>query len=322
MKVLVTGGSSLLGRTVANLLVARGEDVTCFQRSASGSNAVDVLGDIRDRAELFAAADGVDAVVHLAALVAPKAPWADMVAINVEGTRNALKAAVAGGRFVYISSPSVSFHDQASVGLGALAADYSGRDGYARSKALAENVVRSESTIPTVILRPHLVWGPGDTQLIGRIVDRARSGKLVLPDGGRALLDTTYLDDAAAGILAGLDHCVAGDEATTRPLVITGGEPRPLRDLVSSILEAAGIERMPRSVPAPVAGLLGSLIDRVWPGSEPPLTHFAARQLSVAHWFDQRETRRILGWEPKVGLDEGFNRLRAAFASSSDSGHS
>jgi nucleoside-diphosphate-sugar epimerase len=173
-----------------------------------------------------------------------------------------------------------------------------------------------------VILRPHLVWGPGDTQLIGRIVDRARSGKLVLPDGGRALVDTTYLDDAAAGILAGLDHCVAGDEATTQPLVITGGEPRPLRDLVSSILEAAGIERMPRSVPAPIAGLLGSLMDRVWPGSEPPLTHFAARQLSVAHWFDQRETRRILGWEPTVGLDEGFNRLRAAFASSSDSGHS
>jgi len=278
--------------------------VTCFQRSASGSTAVDVLGDIRDRAELIAAADGVDAVIHLAALVAPKAPWADMMAINVEGTRNALNAAVAGGRFVYISSPSVAFHDQASVGVGALAADYSGRDGYARSKALAENVVRSESTVPTVILRPHLVWGPGDTQLIGRIVDRARSGKLVLPDGGRALVDTTYLDDAASGIVAGLDHCITGDEATTRPLVITGGEPRPLRDL----------DRMPRSVPAPVAGLLGSLIDRVWPGSEPPLTHFAARQLSVAHWFDQRETRRILGWEPTVGLDEGFARLKASFA--------
>ena len=146
MKVLVTGGSSLLGRTVANFLVARGDDVTCFQRSASGSTAVDVLGDIRDRAELIAAADGVDAVIHLAALVAPKAPWADMMAINVEGTRNALNAAVAGGRFVYISSPSVAFHDQASVGVGALAADYSGRDGYARSKALAENVATQRHT--------------------------------------------------------------------------------------------------------------------------------------------------------------------------------
>lgn len=313
MNVLVTGGSSLLGRTVANVLVARGDDVTCFQRGTSGSLASDVRGDIRDRSALLEAAEGVDAVVHLAALVAPKAPWADMVAINIDGTRNALEAAGSTGRFVYISSPSVAFHDQPSVGSPALLAEYSGRDGYARSKALAENVVRNESTIPTVILRPHLVWGPGDTQLVGRLTDRARAGKLVLPDGGRALIDTTYIDDAASAIVAGLDHCIDGDEATEQPLVVTGGEPRPLRDLVASILEAAGIDRSPRSLPAPLAGILGSAIERVWPGSEPPLTHFAARQLSVAHWFDQRETRRILGWEPAVGLDEGFRRLKASF---------
>ena len=223
---------------------------------------------------------------------------------------------------MHISSPSVAFHDAPSVGSTALAADYDGGDGYTRSKAMAESFVRKETTVPTVIMRPHLVWGPGDTQLIGRIVDRARSGRLALPDGGRALVDTTYVDDAATAIVAALDRCNAGDEATLAPLVVTGGEPRPLRDLVASILEAAGVTRSPRSIPAPIAARIGSALDRVWPGSEPPLTHFAARQLSVAHWFDQRETRRILGWEPTVGLDEGFNRLRAAFASSSDSGHS
>lgn len=313
MNVLVTGGSSLLGRTVANFLVARGESVVCFQRRASGSSATDVLGDIRDSDALLAAAANADAVIHLAALVAPKASWSEMQSINVDGTRNALAAATASGRFVHISSPSVSFHDGPSVGVPALAADYEGSDGYTRSKAMAERLVQRESTVPTVIVRPHLVWGPGDTQLIGRIVDRARAGRLALPDGGRALVDTTYVDDAAAAIIAALDHCNEGDEATSRPLVVTGGEPRPLRDLVASILSAAGVSRSPRSVPAPLAGLLGSVIERVWPGSEPPLTHFAARQLSVAHWFDQRETRRILGWEPSVGLDEGFARLKASF---------
>ena len=314
MKVLVTGGSSLLGRTVADLLVAGGHDVTCFQRRRSGSTASDVLGDVRDRESLMAAARGCDAVIHLAALVAPRARWADMVAVNVEGTRNALAAGTAAGRFVHISSPSVAFHDHPSIGTGASAPDYAGRDGYARSKALAEDLVRTGSDVPTVILRPHLVWGPGDTQLIGRIIDRARAGRLALPDGGRALVDTTYIDDAAAAIVAGLDHCEPGDDATTRPLVVTGGEPRPLRDLVGSILRAAGVERSPRSIPAPVASILGSMIERVWPGAEPPLTHFAARQLSVAHWFDQRETRRVLGWEPAVGLDEGFARLERSFA--------
>lgn len=314
MNVLVTGGSSLLGRAVADVLVRRGDDVRCFQRRASGSIARDVLGDVRDADALAAAATDVDVVVHLAALVAPKAPWSEMLAINVDGTRNALAAAEACGRFVHISSPSVSFHDRPSVGAQAQDPTYVGSDGYAQSKALAESLVRSKSTCATVVLRPHLVWGPGDTQLIGRIVDRARSGRLVLPDGGRALVDTTYIDDAADAIVAGIDHCRDGDEATFGPLVITGGEPRPLRDLVSSILLAAGIERAPRSIPAPIVGMVGSVLDRVWPGAEPPLTHFAARQLSVAHWFDQRETRRILGWSPSVGLDEGFARLRASYS--------
>jgi nucleoside-diphosphate-sugar epimerase len=315
MKVLLTGGSSLLGRTVANLLVERGDEVTCFQRRPSDSAAIDVLGDIRDRDSLLVASKGADAVIHLAALVAPKASWADMDAINIGGTRNALAAATSSGRFVHISSPSVAFHDEPSIGSTALGADYRGHDGYTRSKALAEQLVSTEATIPTVIIRPHLIWGPGDTQLIGRIVDRARAGRLALPDGGRALVDTTYVDDAASAVVAALDHCVVGDEATVRPLVVTGGEPRPLRDLVSSILLAADVSRTPRSIPAPVAAILGSVLERVWPGAEPPLTHFAARQLSVAHWFDQRETRRILGWAPAVGLDEGFARLRRHFES-------
>ena len=315
MKILLTGGSSLLGRTVANLLVARGDQVTCFQRRPSDSDATDVLGDIRDRDSLLAASNDTDAVIHLAALVAPKASWADMQAINIDGTRNALDAATASGRFIHVSSPSVAFHDEPSIGSTALGADYRGHDGYTRSKALAEQLVAAESTIPTVIIRPHLIWGPGDTQLIGRIVDRARAGRLALPDGGRALVDTTYVDDAAAAIIAALDHCAIGDEATERPLVVTGGEPRPLRDLVSSILRAADISRTPRSIPAPLASVLGSVLERVWPGAEPPLTHFAARQLSVAHWFDQRETRRILGWTPAVGIDEGFVRLRQHFDS-------
>ena len=313
MRVLITGGSSLLGRTVADFLVTRGDVVTTFQRRPSRSHATDVLGDVRERHSLVRAAVGVDAVIHLAALVAPKARWSDMVAINVDGTRNALEAAKECGRFIHISSPSVAFHDAPSVGAPVSPPDYRGADGYTRSKALAERLVRAEASMPTVILRPHLVWGPGDTQLIGRIVDRARAGRLVLPDGGRALVDTTYLDDAATAIIAGLDRCRPGEEATVAPLVVTGGEPRPLRDLVASILEAAGVARRPRSIPAPIASLMGRVVDRLWPGSEPPLTHFAARQLSVAHWFDQRETRRILDWAPSVGLDEGFVRLAASF---------
>jgi len=313
MRVLVTGGSSLLGRNVADQLVARGDTVTCFQRSPSASTATDVLGDIRDRDAVLAVSIGQDAVVHLAALVAPRPAWSDAYAVNVTGTEHVLDAAGRIGRLLHVSSPSVAFHDAPTVGAGAEPARYSGGDAYTRSKAIAERLVLDRTAVPTVVVRPHLVWGPGDTQLIGRIVDRARQGRLALPDHGRALVDTTYVDDAAAAIVAGLDRTADSEEARGRAWVVTGGSPRPLVELVEGILQAAGLDPSVRSVPAPLAALAGRAFDRWWRGNEPPLTHFAARQLSVAHWFDQADTRRVLQWVPRIGVDEGLARLAAWF---------
>ena len=314
MRVLVTGGSSLLGRAVAASLLGRGDRVTCFQRSASGTEAEDALGDIRDRSALLRAAEGHDAVVHLAALVAPRPTWSDAFAVNVTGTEHAVEASGRCGRLLHVSSPSVAFDDTPAVGAGVEPARYAGGDAYTRSKAIAERLVLERSTVPTVVLRPHLVWGPGDTQLIARIVDRARQGRLALPDHGRALVDTTYVDDAAEAVVAGLDRTADSDEAMGRAWVVTGNDPRPLTELVEGILAAAGLDAMVRSVPAPLAALAGRLLGRLWPGDEPPLTHFAARQLSVAHWFDQTDTHRVLRWRPRVGVDEGLARLAGWFA--------
>ena len=316
MRVLVTGATSLLGARVAAMLAARGDEVTCLQRRPSGLGLSEVLADVRDRPAVLAAAEGHEAIVHLAALVAPRPRWEDAVAVNVDGTRHVLEAASSCGRLLHVSSPSVAFHDAASIGAAAEAPTYAGSDAYAATKALAEQLVLSSADAQAVIVRPHLVWGPGDTQLVGRIVDRARQGRLVLPDHGRALVATTYLDDAARAIVAGLDRTADTPEAWGRPLVVTGDDPRPLAELVSGILAAAGIEARPRSVPAPAAGFAGRILDRLWRGDEPPLTHFAARQLSVAHWFDLAETRRLLGWSPQVSVDEGLELLAASYRSS------
>ena len=312
-RVLVTGASSLLGRAVVAGLVQRGDEVTCFQRRPSASLGVDVLGDIRDADALHAAARGQAAIIHLAALVAPRPRWRDAYDINVGGTCNVLDTARDCGRLVYISTPSVAFHDLPSMGSAAEAACYGGLDAYARSKAMAEVEVLSRRDLASVILRPHLVWGPGDTQLVGRIVSRARQGRLVLPDHGRALLDTTYIDDAAAAILAGLDRSGDAPAVWGRPLVVTGNDPRPLAELVTGILRAAGISRSPRSLPAPLVDRIGRVVGRWWPTDEPPLTQFAARQLSVAHWFDQRDTQAALRWTPVVSVDEGIGRLTTWF---------
>jgi len=313
LRVLVTGASSMLGRAVVEGLVQRGDDVTCFQRRPSASQGRDVLGDIRDADAIASASQGCEAIIHLAALVAPRPRWRDAYDVNVGGTTNVLDAVRDCGRLVYISTPSVAFDDKPSVGSAAEVARYEGPDAYARSKAMAEVEVLSRRDLACVILRPHLVWGPGDTQLVGRIISRARQGRLVLPDHGRALLDTTYIDDAASAIIAGLDRSDDAPQTWGRPLVVTGNDPRPLAELVAGILAAAKISRLPRSLPAPVVERIGWVLGRYWPTDEPPLTQFAARQLSVAHWFDQRDTQRALRWQPMVSVDEGIRRLSTWF---------
>ena len=311
MKVLVTGATSLLGRHVTGLLLARGDDVTTFQRGESGLATREVRADIRDLDALLAAAKGHDAVIHVAALVAPRPRWEDAFAINVGGTRHARLAAETCGRFVHISSPSVAFDGRGHIGQGTKPASYTGSDRYTRSKALAEQLVLDQPRVPTVVIRPHLVWGPGDTQLVGRIIERAKKGQLRLPNHGVALIDTTYITDAAAAIVAGLDAANESSPAINRAWTVTGNDPRPLAELVNGILQAAGISSPVKHIDGKLALRVGALIQKVWWGDEPPLTRFAAQQLSFAHTFDQRDTQIALQWLPTVSTQEGLRRLNS-----------
>jgi nucleoside-diphosphate-sugar epimerase len=216
-----------------------------------------------------------------------------------------------------VSSPSVAHAGDALVGAGADPADPATTKGhYATSKAMAEVAALSASSsdLPIVAIRPHLVWGPGDTQLVGRIVERARSGRLALVGSGAALIDTTYVDNAADALVAAVDRA---SELGGEALVVSNGEPRTVTELVARILAAAGIEWSERHVPAAVAKGGGAVVERVWNTTgrvdDPPMTSFLAEQLSTAHWFDQRRTRDALGWQPAVSLAAGFDRLAESY---------
>ncbi|WOF22612.1 NAD-dependent epimerase/dehydratase family protein [Microbacterium betulae] len=318
MIVVVTGASGFLGRAVAGELIAAGHEVRTLQRRPSGvEGAQDVLGSVTDPAHVGRAVAGAEGVVHLAAKVSLAGDRSDFRAVNVEGTRVLLDAAAQAGvrRFVQVSSPSVAHAGSALAGVGAEpASPERARGDYARTKAEAELLALSRDTASTrvVAVRPHLVWGPGDTQLVGRIVERARRGRLPLLDGGTALIDSTYVDNAASGIVAALDRT---EQAHGRAYLLTNGEPRPVGELLAGICLAAGVRPPAWSVPAGLARAAGSVVERVWavrPGAdEPPMTRFLAEQLSTAHWFDLRDTRRDLAWSPSVSIDEGLSRLAA-----------
>ena len=315
MKVLVTGARGMLGSAVATALDARGDEVTLLQRGSTGLAMREVLGDVTDSRVVTQACAGMDAVIHLAAKVSVVGEWSEFERVNVFGTQQLIAAARSSGvsRFVHVSSPSVAHAGEPLVGVDAEPADPDHAQGhYARSKAMAE-VLALRSGAPgfdVVAVRPHLVWGPGDTQLVGRIVQRANDGRLVLIDGGTALIDSTYVDNAADALIAALDRAPA---VSGEAFVVSNGEPRTVAELLTRICRAVGAPAPTRSVPASVATIAGRAVEGAWSRlgreDEPPMTRFLAEQLSTAHWFDQRRTRQLLQWTPRVTLDAGFERL-------------
>lgn len=320
MKVLVTGASGLLGGSVARLLLEHGHHVRTFQRRpASVDGAADCLGSLTDPAAVRRAVEGVNGVIHLAAKVSFAGAAAEFNHINVEGTRTLLAAAREAGvrDFVFVSSPSVAHTGASIVGDGAgPAAPELARGHYARTKAAAELLALAADSpgFRVAAVRPHIVWGPGDTQLVERVLDRARTGRLPLLGHGAALIDTTYVDNAAAAIVAALDRM---DFAHGQALVVTNGEPRPVGELIAQICQAGGVPAPRLRVPGWLARGAGAVVEAIWTvrpnEDEPPMTRFLAEQLSTAHWFDQQHTRTVLDWEPAVSLDEGLARLAAYY---------
>lgn len=320
MRVLLTGATGALGRSTAEALLNAGHELTVLQRRRSGLPCRELLGDVADPVVTKAAAAGQDVVIHAAAKVDVVGPWREFEHANIDGTRAIVAACLAGDvpALVQVSTPSVAHAGRALAGVPAQPADVrAARGHYARSKALAERIaLRADGQrLAVLAIRPHLVWGPGDPQLVGRIVERARRGRLPIIGSGAALVDTTYIDNAVDALLAAAAVCGA---VHGEALVVSNGEPRPIAEILQRLCQAAGTPPPRGHLPYAAAFGAGAILDAAWAVSRrrttPPITRFLAQQLGTAHWFDQRRTREALGWVPRIDLDEGFDRLRRSYA--------
>ncbi|HEY7307806.1 MAG TPA: NAD-dependent epimerase/dehydratase family protein [Gemmataceae bacterium] len=326
MNALVTGGGGFLGAAIVRRLRERGDRVHSLSRGRYPE--LDVLGviqhqgDIADSLTVSRAAAGCDVIFHVAAKAGVGGRYRDYHRVNVAGTANVLTACRHHGiaRLVYTSSPSVVFNGRDMAGVNESVPYPRHYDAaYPQTKAIAERMVlhANDPTVATVSLRPHLIWGPGDNHLIPRLLARARAGRLRRIGAASKLIDSVYIDNAADAHLLAADRLGAGSPVAGKAYFITQGEPVPLWDLVNSILYAAGLGPVTRSVPAGLAYAAGWLLEMVYgvfrPRDEPPMTRFVARELTTAHWFDIGAARRDLGYEPRISLDEGLRRLAASF---------
>ena len=326
MKALVTGGGGFLGGAIVNLLLFKGVSVRSFSRGdyprLTKLGVECFRGDLNDKEAAAAACEGRDTVFHTAAKVGMWGGYADFHETNVSGTANLLAAAKAAGvsRFIFTSSPSVIFAGGDVEGWDETAPYPARFDSYyAETKAKAEQLVlvANSPQFPTVALRPHLVWGPGHDHLISGIVAKGRAGKIRRIGDFNKLIDTTYIDDAAAAHWLAAEKLSPGASCAGEAYFISQGDPRPNWDIINMILAAAGTGPVKRTIPYGPAFAAAAALEAAWRlariETEPPLTRFVLQQLTTAHWFDISAARRDLAYAPGVTIEQGMKRLHEWF---------
>jgi nucleoside-diphosphate-sugar epimerase len=327
VNLLVTGGGGFLGQALCRGLVARGHNVTSFNRGVYPAleriGVRQLRGDLADAGAVHAAARGQAAVFHNAAKAGVWGSRDSYHRANVVGTDNVLAACRAHGidRLVYTSTPSVTHRATHPVAGGTadsvpygehLKAPYAATKRVAEQRVLAANGQR----LATIALRPRLIWGPGDQLLLPRLAARARAGRLRLVGDGGNLVDTTYIDNAAQAHFDAFEHLAPGAACAGRAYFISNGEPRPMREILNGLLAAVGAPPVTKSLPFPLAYAIGAACEAAWTvlplDGEPPLTRFLAEQLATTHWYDMAPARRVFGYVPRVGIAEGLERLAEA----------
>ena len=328
--ILVTGGSGFLGGAVVRRLVARGSAVRALQRQDSPALrelGVDVVrADLADRDAVIQAAKGCDAVIHIAAKTGVWGPYQDYYRANVLGTRNVLEACAANDirRLVYTSTPSVihAGGDVEGVDESAPLATHF-ETAYPATKAEAERLILAANgpELGTVILRPHLIWGPDDPQLTARILARGKAGRLRLVGNGLKRIDSIYIDNAVDAHLLALDRVAPGAVCAGKAYFITQGEPMPQRDLINGILKAGGLPPCEKSISPKAAYAIGLAMEIIWRAlnrqDEPLMTRFVAKQLATAHWYDISAAKRDLGYEPAISVAQGLQILEKSLRAGS-----
>jgi nucleoside-diphosphate-sugar epimerase len=316
MRILVTGGSGFLASHLIRALQKRGHAVRALVLPSSDTTLLaqaDVeihTGDVRLPETLAPAMRQVDAVFHLAAAIGVRRPLSEYHAVNVAGTENVCRAALAAGvkRLVHVSSTSVY-----KQGLGTPVDETSPPapppDPYAVTKAAGDRLVQrlvAEDRLPASIVRTSTIFGPGDDLNFGRIAHRLLAGTGIVIGSGRNRVPFAYVDDVVRGLLLVLEHEAAEGEIYN----ITDDSCPTQAELLREIADQLGAG-MPR-IQVPYGLLYGTafLAERLAQATRSEhalVTRFGVMLYGADNRFAIDKARRELGYEPRVSLRQGVS---------------
>jgi nucleoside-diphosphate-sugar epimerase len=316
---LVTGATGFVGPHLVDALASRGRRVRCLVRDRRRAAALERAGievvecGLVDGEALTAALRGVERVFHLAGggkvSTASDEGLEVLRVANVASLEAVLRAARAAGvrRLVHFSSISAM-----GVRLGERLDEDS-----ACKPTTPHEIAKYESErsalrahregLPVVILRPSQIYGPGDERSeIVKLVRLARHGAVPLFGGGEGLVPWVFISDVVDAALAAAER----DEAAGRTYIVSDDDSYRFADVVTCIGRSLGRERggvvIPPAVAWPAVAVAEALANAL--GREPPFTRHRLASMTGRRLVSIERARRELGYEPKVGLEEGMDR--------------
>jgi nucleoside-diphosphate-sugar epimerase len=309
----VTGASGFIGGALTRRLLAEGTTVRALARSEASATKVAELGAEPVRGDLDDLGDGpagCDLAFHCAAHLGEWGDEAEFDRVNVDGTRNVMAACSAAGvgRVVHVGTEAALLAGQPLVDADeTLPLRPDSPALYSRSKAKAEQVARAAGA---VVVRPRLVWGPGDTSILPLIVAAVRAGRFAWIGGGTHRTSTTHVDNVVEGLLLGARRGTPGEA-----YFVTDGEPVVCREFITALLATAGVEAPSRSVPRPLASAVARAGEAAWRRlplrGQPPVTRMGVWLSSQECTINIGKARRDLGYAPLVTVERGLAELRA-----------
>ena len=314
----LTGASGYTGGRLLAALRERGDEVTALVRSRSLTDAVRsrasrvVEGDLADADALELLVSGQDAVLHVAAVYRTAGHPDDYYReVNVRGTGRLLEAAARHGVRRFVHTSTVGVHGHVASPPADETAPLAPGDIYQETKAEAEALAfdyHRRRGVTVTVVRPGAIYGPGETRLLKLFRAIAR-GRYAIVGSGRTFYHPVYIDDLVAGYLLALDR----DQAVGEAFLICGPSYVSQRELAALVATHTGGRVLPFRIPARPIQWAGDLVEAVCVplGIEPPLHRRRVDFWTKSRAFTIEKARRLLGYHPKVGLDEGIARTAA-----------
>jgi len=321
MKVLVTGGTGFTGTALVRRLIEAGHNVVALDNKpglasdALRAMGADVhIGSVTDKAAVARCMEGVELVFHLAAafreLNVPESLYDE---VNVEGSRNVLEAAHRVGvrKFVYCSTCGV--HGNVENPPADESAPIAPADYYQRTKYLAEPIALEYNAkgMPTVILRPAAIYGPGDPERFLMIFRRVAKGSFPMFGNGRTTYHPLYVENLVDAFML----CMTPGVGDGRAYLIADEHYYAIEDIVREVGRALEVPVKVRHFPVMPLVIAGHIVEKACRpfGITPPIFPRRVDWYRQNRAFNIDRAKRELGYVPRVGLEEGLRRTAARY---------